>query len=90
MRADDVAVELVREVLGADSQRLRGRRVAERPSVMRAFEDGRYGTLEIGRPIQPPSYGRSLSISTLSAASIVRYDASTAITRDPASAIQPV
>src|SRR2546430_17622383 len=90
MRADDVAVELVREVLGADSQRLRGRRVAERPSVMRAFEDGRYGTLEIGRPIQPPSYGRSLSISTLSAASIVRYAASTAITRVPASAIQPV
>src|SRR5262249_37165625 len=35
-------------------------------------------------------YGRSLSISALSAASIVRYDASTAITRDPASVIQPV
>jgi hypothetical protein len=35
-------------------------------------------------------YGRSLSISALSAASIVRYDASTAITRDPASAIQPL
>src|SRR5262249_55372104 len=35
-------------------------------------------------------YGRSLSISALSAASIVRYDASTAIARDPASAIQPV
>src|SRR4029450_10803379 len=34
-------------------------------------------------------YGRSLSISALSTASIVRYDASTAITRDPASAIQP-
>src|SRR5262245_57038539 len=35
-------------------------------------------------------YGRSLSISALSAASIVRYCASRAITRDPASAIQPV
>src|SRR6516164_752203 len=35
-------------------------------------------------------YGRMLSISALSAASIVRYDASTAITRHPASAIQPV
>jgi hypothetical protein len=45
---------LVREVLGADSQRLRGRRVAERPFVMRAIEDGRYGALEIRRPIQPP------------------------------------
>jgi hypothetical protein len=54
MRADDVAVELVHEVLGADSQRLRGSRVAESPSVMRAIEDGRYGALEIGRPIQPP------------------------------------
>ena len=39
---------------------------------------------------QEYGYGRSLSISALSAASIVRYDASTAITRDPASAIQPV
>jgi hypothetical protein len=54
MRADDVAVELVREVLRADSQRLRGSNVAESPSVMRAFKDGRYGALEIGRPIQPP------------------------------------
>src|SRR5262249_55767605 len=35
-------------------------------------------------------YGRSSSISALSAASIVRYEASTAITRGPASAIQPV
>ena len=56
-----------------------------------AIEDGRNGALEIGRPIQRQwCYGRSLSISALSAASIVRYDASTAITRDPASAIQPV
>ena len=54
MRADDMAVELVHEVLGADSQRLRGSRVAERPSVMRAIEDGRYGALEIRRPLQPP------------------------------------
>ena len=53
MRADDMAVKLVREVLGADSQRLRGSRVAQHPSVMRAIEDGRYGVLEIGRPIQP-------------------------------------
>ena len=30
------------------------RRIARRPSVMRATEDGRYGALEIGRPIQPP------------------------------------
>jgi hypothetical protein len=36
-----MAVELLREVLGADSQRLRGNRVAERPSVMRAIDDGR-------------------------------------------------
>jgi hypothetical protein len=49
-----MAVELVHEVLGADSQRLRGSRAAECPSVMRAIEDGRYGALEIGRPIQPP------------------------------------
>jgi hypothetical protein len=35
-------------------------------------------------------YGRSLSISALSTASIVRYDASTSITRDSASAIPPV
>ena len=32
----------------------RDRRIARRPSVMRAIEDGRYGALEIGRPIQPP------------------------------------
>ena len=30
------------------------RRIARRPSVMRAIEDGRNGALEIGRPIQPP------------------------------------
>ena len=46
--------ELVHEIFGADSQRLRGSRVAECPSVVRAIEDGRYGTLEIRRPIQPP------------------------------------
>jgi len=42
-------------------------------------------TLGGGRTLR--CYGRILSISTLSAASIVRYDASTAITREPASAI---
>jgi hypothetical protein len=30
------------------------RRIARRPSVMRAIEDGRYGALEIGRPIPAP------------------------------------
>jgi hypothetical protein len=35
------------------------------------------------------AYGRSLSISALSAASMVRYDASRR-SRDPASAIQPI
>jgi hypothetical protein len=30
------------------------RRIARRPSVMRAIEDGRNGVLEIGWPIQPP------------------------------------
>jgi hypothetical protein len=35
-------------------------------------------------------YDRRLSISALSAASIVRYEASAAITRDRASAMQPV
>ena len=67
------------------------RRIARRPSVMRSIEDGatacsKSGGLSNGQRC----YGRSLSISALSAASIVRYDASTAITRDPASAIQPV
>ena len=36
------------------------------------------------------AYDRRRSISALSAASIVRYEASTAITRDRASAMQPV
>src|SRR5262249_48189199 len=60
------------------------------PSVMQAVEDGRNGAKSAGLSDHQCCYGRSLSISALSAASIVRYDASTAITRDPASAIQPV
>src|SRR5207248_9165853 len=30
------------------------RRIARRPSVMRAIDDARYGALEMGRAIQPP------------------------------------
>src|SRR5258708_39377131 len=70
------------------SYRLRTDELAEAhplAAFVKASRDRRYGALEVGRP-----NGRSLSISALSAASIVRYDASTAITRDPASAIQPV
>jgi hypothetical protein len=44
----------------------------------------------IRNPSQFRTHVAAASISALSAASIVRYDASTAITRDPASAIQPV
>ena len=58
---------------------------------LRVSRTGATGGLEIGRlPNRQCFYGLSLSISALSAASIVRYDASMAITRDPASAIQPV
>jgi hypothetical protein len=67
------------------------RRIARRPSVMRAIEDGATARSKSGGlSNRQCCYGRRLSISALSAASIVRYDASTAITRDPASAIQPV
>jgi hypothetical protein len=78
----------------ADSRASGGGAIPRRKDLKSKYGCGRWSRLFAKpNPDELPfdiPYGRSLSISALSAASIVRYDASTAITRDPASAIQPV